>query len=135
MRAMIDFFKTMLLMPKPWQSWLGLLLVVNMVIPILFINTLEAQVVLTAMIAGALTQATIFRAKGFVRLLGIGHIFWIPMIVWLWFRLDQIASNGPFGYWVLAVIILNGLSLLIDTVDVTRYIRGERRPHLAPKSG
>ena len=130
MNTMIEFMRTMFVNGKGLAAWIVLLLAANMVGPLLFINTLEGQVVLAAFVAGALTQMALFAAKGFVRLLGIGHVFWVPLIPWLWSRLDELPPSGPFGYWVAAVMILNSMSLLVDVADVVRYMRGERAPHL-----
>ncbi len=130
MNTMIEFMRTMFVNGKGLAAWISLLLAANMVGSLLFINTLEGQVVLAALVAGALTQMALFAAKGFVRLLGIGHVFWVPLIPWLWSRLDEGPPSGPFGYWVTAVMILNSMSLLIDVTDVVRYMRGERTPHL-----
>ena len=63
---------------------------------------------------------------GFTRLLGVGHIFWIPMIGWLWGRLDQIPADDVFGIWIRVLMALNSISLLLDTVEVVPYIAGER---------
>ena len=63
-------------------------------------------------------------------LLGIGHIVWVPMVAWLWTRLEVAPASSLFGYWLLATIILVSLSLLIDAVDVIRYLRGERNPYV-----
>jgi uncharacterized membrane protein len=79
---------------------------------------------------GLMIMTAIFGAKGFVRLLGIGHIAWVPMIPWLWTRLDFTSFGSFFGYWLIAVIVLDSLSLIFDAVDILRYIRGERMPHL-----
>jgi len=130
MKVMIDFFRTLLLMPGYWVVWVGLLMTANMAAPLFFIDTLEAQVVLGAMMAGAAIQMLIFKLKGFVRLLGIGHILWIPMVIWLAAGFDSERLTSPFGLWIAAVIILNCVSLLIDGVDVIRYIKGERTPAL-----
>ena len=130
MSTMIEFMRTMFVNGKGLAAWISLLLAANMVGPLLFINTLEGQVVLAALVAGALAQTALFAAKGFVRLLGIGHVFWVPLIPWLWSRLDELPPSGPFGYWVAAVMILNSISLLIDVTDVVRYMRGDRAPHL-----
>lgn len=130
MNVMMNFFKTMLQMPKLWVTWVGLLMAVNMLMPLLFIATPEAKVVLGTMMASAGLMMFIFSKKGFVRLLGLGHILWIPLIFWLFGRMNfEIPLNG-FRQWILAVIALNGLSLLIDTVDVIRYLKGERAPTL-----
>jgi hypothetical protein len=127
---MIEFMRTMFVNGKGLAAWIALLMAANMVGPLLFINTLEGQVVLAAAAAGAFAQTALFAAKGFVRLVGIGHVFWVPLIPWLWSRLDELPPSGPFGYWVAAVMILNSISLLIDVTDVVRYMRGDRTPHL-----
>lgn len=128
MNVMIGFMKAIMSMKKHWLAWIGLLVAANVAAPIYFIASLEAQVVLAAVIAGFVIQMAIFRAKGFVRLLGMGHILWVPMIPWLWTRLDQIALASPIGYWLVTVMVLNSVSLIIDVTDVLRYIRGERAP-------
>ncbi len=130
MRAMFDFLRTMLTLRKPWVGWIMLLMIANMVIPFVYLGTLEGKVVLGAFVFGALLQGGIFSAKGFVRLLGICHIVWLPMVVWLWTRLDVAPASSLFRYWLLATIVLVSLSLLIDAIDVTRYLRGERDPYL-----
>ncbi len=129
MKTTIRFLRTMMLMPKTWLAWLGLLVFINMLIPLFFIYTLEAKVVLIAIICSITIMTAVFSAKGFVRLLGIGHITWVPMIPWLFTRLENTSFDNLFGYWLVAIIILNSLSLIIDAIDVMRYIRGERRPH------
>ena len=134
MKAMIDFMRTMLTMPKPWVGWVMLLMVANMVIPLFYLGTPEGKIVLGAFLVGAILQTGIFSAKGFVRLLGIGHIAWIPMVAWLWTRLDAAPEGSLFRYWLLATIVLVSLSLLIDAVDVIRYLRGERDPSLDSKT-
>ena len=123
---MINFFKALLQMPKPWVAWVMLLMTVNMVVPIFFIETLEAQVVLATMMASAALMMFLFAQKGFVRLLGLGHVLWIPLILWLSARVDFASASTGVEQWLLAVIALNGLSLIIDTVDVIRYAKGER---------
>jgi len=130
LRAMFDFLRTMMTFPKPWVVWIMLLMLVNMVIPLFYLGTPEGKVVLGAFVLGALLQTAIFAAKGFVRLLGIGHIVWVPMVAWLWTRLEVVPASSVFRYWLLATIVLVSLSLLIDAVDVIRYLRGEREPYL-----
>ena len=130
LRAMFDFLRTMMTFPKPWVVWIMLLMMVNMVIPLFYLGTLEGKVVLGGFVLGALFQGGIFSAKGFVRLLGIGHLPWVPMVIWLWTRLDLAPASSLFSYWLLATIVAVSLSLLIDAVDVIRYLRGERDPYV-----
>ncbi len=128
MTVMLAFMKTMFVNGKGLAAWIALLLTVNMVLSLVYIGTLEGQVVLAALMAGAVTQASMFSRLGFVRLLGVGHVYWIPMLPWLWTRLGS--TSGLFAYWLMAVIALDGVALVIDVADVARYARGERTPHL-----
>ncbi len=130
MKAVIGFTKGLISLPMPWPVWLGLLVAVNVAGPIYFFEALEAKVVLAAFLASAALMTAIFAAKGFVRLLGIGHIFWVPMVPWLWTRLDQVGPGNLIGYWIVAVLTLNGISLIIDAIDVVRYATGDRKPYV-----
>jgi hypothetical protein len=52
------------------------------------------------------------------------------MVPWLVTRLDNTSFESFFGYWMASVIGLNTLSLIIDGIDVLRYIKGERGPYI-----
>ena len=130
MRPFIDFARTMLTLPGHWRVWVVLLMMVNMIVPLFYVATMEGRVVLGAFLFGALFQVAIFSIKGFVRLLGIGHIAWVPLVFWLWARIELAPTSGFFTYWLIATILLNSLSLVIDAIDVARYVRGERKPQL-----
>ena len=127
MSAMIGFMKGILSMPAPVRAWVGLLALTNMA-SIAFIGHIEAQIVLAALMLAAFVQAAIFSKLGFVRLLGIGHFHWIPMLYWMYTRLDATRGEPAFYYWVLALLVMNGISLVIDVIDVTKYIAGDRTP-------
>lgn len=130
MRSIMNFMKTMMIMPIQWQIWLGALVTANIVVPMFFIHTLEAQVVIATAIVGLVIMSVIFSMKGFVRLMGIGHIGWLPLVFWLGIRLQHAPVDSTFGYWLMAVIVLDSLSIFIDTIDTLRYIKGERQPFL-----
>ena len=123
-----EFMKTLFVNGVGLAVWISLLLLANMVVPLFFITTIEAQLVLVATMAGAFAQMAIFASKGFVKLLGIGHIFWVPLLPWLWPRLEGLHQTEPFAVWIVAVLVLNGVSLVIDARDVWRYIAGDRMP-------
>ena len=127
MNAFIRFNKGMLNSPGPVRIWLMALVGVNMVAPLFFISHLEAQVTLVAMISGAMFMTFLTGRFGFSRILGLGHILWIPLVIWLSFRLTQTPIEQKLGIWMLSLIILNSLSLLIDTADVFRYLAGDRK--------
>jgi hypothetical protein len=40
--------------------------------------------------------------------------------------LDAFDASSPEGLWLRGLIVLNLMSLVLDVVDVVRYVRGER---------
>ena len=126
MNAFIKFNKGMMKMPLPWRLWLLLLIAANLLVPLLFLSRLEAQVVIGALLASVILMTALTAGFGFTRLLGLGHILWIPLLYFLWTRLDQIPADSFYGIWIRAVMALNAASLVIDAVDVIRYTAGDR---------
>jgi hypothetical protein len=95
---------------------------------IFFLPRVEAWVVLGTGLLAA-TIMTVLHAKlGYVRLLGIGHFVWIPMLIWLVFRPGHILEGTLFYGWLLTLIAMDTVSLLVDIVDLVRYLRGDRTP-------
>jgi len=126
MKSFIKFNKGMMRMPIHWQLWLLLLMAVNVAIPFLFVGRLEAQLVLGAMVVNVILMTLLTGLTGFSRLVGLGHFPWFLLLYFLWTQLDQLPAGDFFGIWIRALIVLNALSLVIDTVEVARYVAGER---------
>ena len=126
-KAFIGFNKGILTLAKPWQIWMALLVLVNMVLPLFFLGTPEATVVLVGIMASMSIMLVLFAKFGFVRLLGLGHVPWLFTVPWLWLQLGQTMQNGFFYYWLLSVVVLDSISLVIDAVDVARYAMGKRQ--------
>lgn len=124
----IGFNRSILAMPVIWVLWLGVLVAVNLLGGMVFILQPEGWVTVAVFLANAVAMISLYGARGFVRLLGIAHILWAPLVVWLWMRLEMAPETGWLRVWMLSVIGCNTVSLLIDTVDVFRYVRGEREP-------
>ena len=126
MRAFIKFNKGVMKMPVQWQLWLLLLVCVNLIIPLFFIDRLEARLVVGALLGSVLLMTILTAVSDFTRLLGLGHILWFPLLYFLWTRLDKIPGDDLFGIWVRALMMLNAVSLVIDAADVSRYVAGDR---------
>ena len=126
MHAFIKFNKGMLQMPVLWQAWLAVLVATNLFVPMFFLQRLEALVVLGTILASLALMTFLTGRFGFTRIVGLGHILWVPMLAFLVARLGDLPVNDAFGIWIRAVIVLNGISLAIDAIDVTRYIAGDR---------
>ncbi len=125
-KAFIRFNRGVLNLPVHWMLWNMLLVMANLVLPLFFLNRVESQVVLATVLASMILMTTLTRLSGFSRLLGLGHVLWIPLLYFLWIRLGEIPANDFFGIWIRVLMALNAASLVIDTVDVIRYIAGDR---------
>ncbi len=126
MRAFIKFNKGMLRMPVQWQLWLVVLIALNLAVPLFFVDRLEARVVVVTLLASVTLTTALTARFGFTRILGAGHVLWIPMLYFLWTRLEAIPTGDVFGVWIRALIALNVISLAFDGVDVIRYVAGDR---------
>ncbi len=125
MKPLVDFLRNIFKMPMIWWPWMAGLPMINLS-SIFFLPRVEAWVVLGAGLLAA-TVMTVLHAKlGYVRLVGVGHFVWIPMLIWLVFRLDHIPGGTLFHGWILTLIAMDTLSLLIDIVDLVRYLCGDR---------
>ena len=126
MRAFLKFNKGALKLPVPVQLWMVILVTANMVVPMFFLDRLEAQAIFATFLVSATLMILLTARFGFTRIMGLGHILMIPLLGWLAFRLGQIPADDIFGFWIRGVMLVNGLSLVMDAVDVVRYFNGDR---------
>lgn len=124
--AVIKFNKGLMKMPIPWRVWVLLLVLLNLVAPLFFLERAEARIVIAVFLVGALLMTLLTALTGFSRLLGLGHVLWFPLLYFLWTRLEGAPADGPFGIWLRALMAINAVSLAIDATDVARYLAGER---------
>ncbi len=124
--AFVRYHRGLGRMPRNWKPWLLSLLTANMIVPLFWIARVEAQVVFGVALLNGAIFVVLTAFSGFSRLLGLGHIGWVPLVWFLWERLPAYAPGTPFGFWLRAVVVLNSISLVFDTWNVIRYVRGDR---------
>ena len=112
-------------MPLGWKPWLISLLTANMIAPLFMLSHVEARVVFAVALLNGALFSVLTAATGFSRLLGLAHLPWIPLVWYLVETLSQ-SDTTPVTTWKWAVILLNSGSLVLDAVNVIRYIGGER---------
>ena len=126
MKAFIRFNTGMMKMPLQWRLWLVLLVTGNLFVPLLYLDRIEAQVVIVTLFASMALMTLLTHYAGFTRILGFGHILWIPLLYFLWSRLNQNPPADFYGAWLRILMGINAISLLIDASDVARYVAGDR---------
>ncbi len=87
---------------------------------------LEPIAILAGFLGAAVLMNALYAQVGYVRLLGLAHlVFWTPVYVWILLRRRAIGTTSLFGKYVHAYLLIAGASLVIDAIDVVRYLVGD----------
>ncbi len=138
MRSFLRFHRGLLGMPRHWQLWLGMLVGANLVAPLFFLEHLEAQATIAALLISMTLMTALTARFGFSRILGLGHVAWLPLLAFLVGQVAEVPATTAFGLWLRTVIVLDAISLVLDAVDVVRFLGGdpaETVPGLEPPIG
>ena len=114
-------------MPLYARLWIMLLVVANFIIPLFYLERLEAKIVLATFLISAMMMIVLTAVSGFSRLLGLGHFLWFPLLYFLWTRLDSVPPTDLCGIWLRSLMVINAISLVINVVDVAHYISGDHK--------
>ncbi|MEX2206449.1 MAG: hypothetical protein WEF50_09510, partial [Myxococcota bacterium] len=116
------------------RAWLAVLVSVY-IAALLFIVRREAGswrvraepiAILASFLGSAVLMNAIYAQVGYVRLLGLAHlVFWTPVFVWIVYRRRAIGTGSLFRKYLHAYLLIAGVSLLIDAIDVVRYFVGD----------
>ena len=86
----------------------------------------EAIAIVVAFLLAGEFMEYLYSQYGYVRLLGLAHLFvWTPVFIWVFTRRKQFTDAPIFSKFVLFYLVMAGISLTIDTSDVARYLLGE----------
>lgn len=110
------------------QTWIYWLVVINTASILFAFVRQDAHWVLTAWLANLLIMPAIFDQVGYVRLLGLSHIIvWTPLLIYLYRRMQtkEIAWATLSGKYLYVLAVTNAISLVIDYVDLVRYLIGD----------
>ena len=115
-------------------AWVGLLVLANAG-AVLFVVARENQAwkirqepiaIIAGFIAAAVIMDWLFANYGYVRLLGLGHLLgWTPAYVFVLMQRQKIGRASMYGKYIVFYLVIAGISLLIDAVDVVRYLLGD----------
>jgi len=87
---------------------------------------LEPIAILASFFAAGVLMNAVYAQVGYTRLLGVAHIvFWSPVYVWILRRRRAIGARSLFGKYLHVYLLVAGVSLLIDAIDVVRYFTGD----------
>lgn len=126
LRNPLRFFSELLDQPAWVTGWVFALMVINMA-SLAFWSEPLAKLILVVFMLLAMLMMGLYAVFGFKRILGVGHIFRIPLLGYLIVQLQQI--EGLFAGYLLVLSLAIGVSLLFDIRDVWIYLSSKQARH------
>ena len=122
-----DIWSSLVALPKGVIVWVFVILVpVNMASAV-FIGVEGGLLVATLACMGILTNAGVMAYdRGFSKLMALSHlIFWPPLIVVIVTLLSR-SPTGIFQSYLIALLVVNVVSLAFDVIDFRKWWNGDR---------
>ena len=99
-----------------WVGWLALINTVS----VLFWDRREARTIFFTFLASGMLMMGLYVAFGFERILGLGHVLWIPLLFHLVRRVNHV-TEPRFRAYLGTLMVSLAISLVIDVRDVWLY--------------
>jgi hypothetical protein len=122
-RNPLGFFSELLSQPTWVAVWVFILMAVNLA-GLVFWSEPLAKLIVVVFMLSAMLMMGLYAAFGFKRILGLGHVFWIPLLGYLLVYLRE--AEGVFANYLLLLSLLIGVSLIFDVRDVWSYVSSKR---------
>ena len=91
----------------------------------------EAIAIVISFILAGIIMEWMYSVFGYVRLLGLAHIVaWGPAYAYVLIRRKQIGLQSLYGKYLHFYLVIAGTSLIIDAIDVLRYLLGDGELYL-----
>ncbi len=119
LRNPFGFFSELVKQPILVPLWVFVLMCVN-VASIAFWNESLAKVIFTTFMVSAVMMMGLYSLYGFEKILGLGHILWIPLLLYILTQLSNI--EGAFLSYLIILSVSITVSLVFDTVDTWKYL-------------
>lgn len=122
----MQFIRGILKLPIIWQIWVILLMAINGVWSVFFIDRPIAFAMFVSLLTGGIVGMILAQVHGFTKLLGLMHAPWVPVFALQIVALYREAPSGNYAAWFYTSLTVTGISLIIDIYDVWLYVRGNR---------
>jgi len=123
MRNPFRFVIELLQQPVWIPVWMLFLMIVN-VASVGFFNQLLAKVIFVTFILSVMLMMGLYSRFGFEKILGMGHILWIPLLVYVLMEIPT--ARDTFKSYLIILSISIVISLVFDIVDVWKYFTSRK---------
>ena len=115
MRNPFRFFIELLQQPVWIPLWVFYLMVINMA-SVSFWNEPLAKLIFFTFMISAMLMMGLYSRFGFEKILGLGHILWVPLLAYILMQLPNIEAS--FNIYLIVLSVSIAISLAFDIVDV-----------------
>jgi len=124
MRNPLRFFIELMQQPLWVSLWVLFLMLVNMA-SLAFWQEAVAQLILMNFLASAMLMMGFYARYGFAKILGLGHIPWVPLLAYVVTQIPT--AEASFKRYLLVLSVSMAISLVLDAIDVWNYFRSRVR--------
>ena len=100
--------------------WIGVLVAVNMFSLVYWDHALAKWIVGIFLFQGMIMMA-LYSYFGYEKILGLAHIFWIPLLAYLFINLGS--YTGSFKHYLIVLLCVNAVSIVFDIYDVFTFFK------------
>ena len=123
MRNPFRFFIELIQQPVWIPVWVVILMIVN-VASVGFWDEPLAKVIFATFMLSAMMMMGLYSRFGFEKILGMGHILWLPLLVYVLMSIP--AASDTFEAYLIIWSIFTVISLVFDVVDVWKYFTSQK---------
>jgi hypothetical protein len=123
MRNPFKFFVELARQPLWIPLWVSLLMLVNFASAAFWSEPTAKLILITFMISSMLMMG-LYSWFGFAKILGFGHVLWIPLLLHVLTRLPH--AGGALQVYLVAWSVVTLVSLAFDAVDVWKFFTAKK---------
>lgn len=124
MRNPFRFFLELMRQPVWIPLWVFFLMLVNMATVAFWSEPLAKVIFITFMVSAALMMG-LYARFGFSKILGLGHVLWIPLLVCVIIQIPR--ADVGFRNYLVVFSVFVAVSLAFDVTDVWQYFKQRKR--------
>ena len=110
--------------PPVWiPLWVFFLMLVNMASVAFWSEPLAKVIFITFMVSAGLMMG-LYARFGFSKILGIGHVLWIPLLIYVVSQIPE--ADVGFRNYLVVFSVFTVVSLAFDITDVWKYFKHQR---------
>ena len=120
----LHFFAELLKQPNWVIAWVSALMMINLLSLAFWEQTL-AKLIFAVFMVSAMIMTGLYAKFGFQKILGIGHILWVPLLFYVASNLP--GTGGIFHSYLMGWSVCVAISLVFDFIDVWKYFTAPKK--------